>query len=234
MTATAVVIPFRDRGTDTLRKQNLECVVDHWWQEHGERAHVVSDGRSGAAPFNRSAAYNRAIAELNADVYVFTESDMLISPGQIEAAVAMTQQRDAGLIIPFIAYHYLGERNSGLVRSGAEPANLEPDRIISGGRSIGAINVVSRTALLRVGWWDESFEGAWFDDDAMKIAFEMCAGATTWVQGCAWHLHHLSSGSGAHLSADDRAATARNRARCELYRQARTPEQIRKLTRGEA
>ncbi|HEX7425479.1 MAG TPA: glycosyltransferase family 2 protein, partial [Mycobacterium sp.] len=44
-----------------------------------------------------------------------------------------------------------------------------------------------------------------------------------------WHKPGLG---GSHLTAEDKAATARNKERLELYRQATTPERIRELTAG--
>ena len=73
---------------------------------------------------------------------------------------------------------------------------------------------------------------AWYDDVAMKIAFEVCAGSTRWVDGSAWHLWHKPGLGGSHRTAEDKAATARNKERLELYRQATTPERIRELTAG--
>ncbi len=82
-------------------------------------------------------------------------------------------------------------------------------------QSIGAINIVSRATLNKVGGWDECFEGNWYDDVAMKIAFEKVGGITRWVDGPAFHLYHLPGHTGDHLTDADRAATA---ARCGRHR----------------
>lgn len=227
-TAREVVIPFRDRG-DPLRRANLERVLDHWNDVHEVSPLVVSDGREGDAQFCRSAAYNRAAELLDTRVFVFAEADMLIPPLQLDEAVARAcAQR--GLVVPFDQYRYLSAQDSRKVREGAHPHLFEPERVIDHGRSIGAINVVSRATLDSVGRWDESFEGSWFDDNAMKIAFDICAGPTRTVVGPAYHLYHLPGWTGDHLTPADRQATARNRARYDLYQQATTPEQIRSLT----
>lgn len=225
----AVVIPFRDRGTDPLRTANLMCVIEHWEESHRDPPYVVTDGRSGAAQFNRSAAYNRAVRDIDLDLFVFTESDMLIDWQQISDAVveAMTAP---GLVVPFTQYHYLGEEASARVRAGADPATVPAERVHDGGTSIGAINVVSRATLEKVGRWDECFEGSWFDDNAMRRAFDVCAAPTRWITGPAYHLYHLPGWSGEHLTSEDKAATERNRARWVKYQQAHTPEDIRALT----
>lgn len=229
----AVVIPFRDRGRDPLRSRNLDAVLEHWERDHDTTAHVFSDGRSGDAQFNRSAAYNRAVAALpDVDVFVFTESDMLVDAEQIEQAVGVALAQP-GLVVPFTEYRFVDETHSDHYRAGLVPYQTLPfTRQISHGRSIGAINVVSRAALDLVGRWDESFDGAWYDDIAMCHAFAVCCHPTRWVKGSAYHLYHAPSGSGDHRTEDDVRATTRNQARSSLYQAARTPEQVRQLTLG--
>jgi hypothetical protein len=157
---------------------------------------------------------------------------MLVPYSQIRQAVAMSAAAP-GLVVPFIQYRYLTSEDSGLVRAhDIEPGDCIPESTMDNGKSIGAINVVSRETLDAIGQWDEVFEGAWYDDVAMKIAFEVCAGPTRWVDGPAWHLWHKPGLGGSHLTAEDKAATARNKERLELYRQATTLERIRELTAG--
>ncbi len=231
-----VVIPFRDRGTDPLRRQNLDAVVKHWEHIHDTTPVVFSDGRTGSEQFNRSAAYNDATRSLSdADGYVFAESDMLISPHQVENAIELAQE-SPGLVVPFTEYRYLGAESSAKVREGVQPGAFIPRWTMPDGRSIGAINVVSRMTMGMVGQWDETFEGNWYDDDAMKIAFEACAGPTRWVDGPAFHLYHLPGHRGDHLTPEDKAATAHNKSRLAMYRHLamgpNAQDAIRKLTRG--
>lgn len=230
MTCAAVVIPFRSRGTDYYREQNLSRVRDQW-ESYGYPLLIVDDGRSGDDQFNRSAAYNRGVRQADgADVLVFSESDMLIDLDAIENAIDIAKELP-GLVIPFSEFRALSEEDSLRVRD----CQVDPEdcatTIIRGYRgSIGAINVVSRRTYSLIGCYDETFEGAWYDDDAMKIAFEVCAGPTRWVDGPAYHLYHLPSGRGDHLSDRDRGATWSNRRRFRQYQKARTPEQVRMLT----
>lgn len=226
---TAVIIPFRDRGLDPLRPQNLKRVADHW-SGYDCEIQAVSDGRAGAESFNRSAAYNQGVRRTDADIFIFSESDLLIDYAQIDRAVELAAATP-GLVIPFSWFMALPEEESRLVRDhGADPADVFSQPVRGHRGSIGAINVISRQTYDLVGGFDEAFEGAWYDDDAMKIAFEVCAGPTRWVEGSAHHLYHLSGGAGAHLSREDRAATSRNRLRLREYQRARSPEQIRRLT----
>ena len=227
----AVIIAFRDRGLDQLRSANLVRVAEHWAQYDCEIL-VVSDGREGDAQFNRSRAYNRAVEQTDAEVLVFTESDIIISHEQIDRAVKLAADAP-GMVIPFSWFMALSEEDSERVRDHQiDPVDCEKHPVKGHRGSIGAACVVSRDSYQVVGGFDEKFEGAWYDDDAMKIAFDVAAGPTRWVEGSAYHLYHLSGGTGAHLSRKDREATARNRLRLRLYQQAKTPGRIRELTGG--
>lgn len=227
--SVAVIIPWRDRHIDPLRPANLARVVAHW-RQYPSVTLITDDRREGTAQFNRSAAYNRGARETDADILVFTEADILIDFDQIDQAIVLARQAP-GLVIPFSEFLALSAEHSQEIRAGrCDPHNCVAP-VVKGYRgSIGAVNVMSRRTYDLVGGYDEQFEGAWYDDDAMLIAFNICAGPTRWVDGPAYHLHHFSGGHGKHLSAEDRAATARNRARLARYRRARTPEQIRALT----
>lgn len=233
MSAAHIVIPFRDRGRDPLRQANMHAVLD-WWQHSPWPVHVVDDGRTGDEQFNRSAAYNRGlelVRDAAAGVVIYTESDMLVPWTQIEAGVEAAAA-GLGLVVGFTSYRYLSGHDSARVRGGASPKHMVPESTMEGGASIGAVNIVSLDTMRAVGQWDETFEGSWYDDTAMFRAFDVAAGPTRWVAGPGWHLYHLPGWTGGHLTEADKAATARNAARCELYRQASTPERIRELTAG--
>ena len=232
---TAVIIPFRDRGTDPLRKRNLHTVLRHWQAHETNWAAIIvaDDGRTGAAQFNRSAAYNRGAATMStADVFVFAESDMLIDRHQIIQAADLATQA-AGLVVPYTEYRYLSEQDSQLVCDGANPHAMTPESVIPDKHRFwprtGPINVVSKQTLNLVGGFDEHFEGNWWDDRAMLHAFEVCAGPTRFVEGPAHHLYHLPGWTGKHLTREDKAATARNQHRYHQYLTASTPQQIHAL-----
>lgn len=227
----AICIPFRDRGKDPLRQENLRRILAHW-SDFGAPVTVTDDGRSGDEQFCRSAAYNRAAQHSDADVIVYTESDMLISFDQIRKGIRLAAKKP-GLVVPFTQYRYLSRIDSHKVRDhGGDPSSYRPEHVIDNGRSIGAINIVSRATIEAVGQWDETFSGSWYDDRAMHIAFNITAGQTRWVDGPAYHLYHLPGWKGSHLSAADKEATAANKRRYELYEYAGTPERIRQLTAG--
>ena len=232
--SVAVIIPWRAReGGDPIRLHNLDRVVEHW-QGYGCETIVSSDGRTGDAQFNRSAAYNRATMRgletaTTAEMLIFAEADLIVGYHQIDRALRLAE--DPGMVVPFSWFMALSEADSVRVRAyEADPTDCDAAPVKGHRGSIGAINVMSRRTLDLVGGYDEKFEGAWYDDDAMKIAFDVAAGPTRWVEGSAFHLYHRSGGTGQHLTPADRAATAANRRRLSEYRRARTPERIRELT----
>ena len=227
------IIPFRLReGGDPLRLQNLEA--SKRWVESLNLGpvRVVDDGRSGDAQFNRSAAYNRGWQSSDADVFVFYESDLLVPREQVVEGARLASE-NIGLVVPFSRFMSLEPDDSVKVRAGAiHPSEAKSEQVRGEKKSIGAVNIVSRETLNLIGQFDPSFEGAWFDDDSMEIAFRVCCGPTRFIDGPGWHMYHLPGANSDHLSDEDRAATGRNRQRWLKYRRARTPEQIRRLTCG--
>lgn len=227
----AVIIPFRDRGTDPLRSANLTRVLEHW-AGFCDDIIVVGDGRTGTDQFNRHMAYNRGAAQTAAPVLAFIESDMLLDHARLDAAVEMATEH-TGLVVPFTERHEFGPHESDLIRHhDADPRTLKAEVIKPKPRRTGAINVISRATLNAIGQYDPAFSGCWWDDRSMHRAFDICAGPTRWISGPAWHLYHLPGYEGAHLTPEDKAATAANRRRFGQYQRATTPEQIRALTAG--
>jgi hypothetical protein len=226
-----IVIPWRVRGRDTLRIANLH-VVARQWRDHGYAPLIVGDGRSGQAPFNRSAAYNLAVSMCpTTEVFVFAESDMLIDLPQVKQAITLAAD-EPGLVVPFTQYRYLSAKDSVEVRGGVDPHNCDPESIMDNGESVGALNVVSRETVDLTGGFDEGFRGSWHDDIAMEKAFRICAGPTRWIDGPAFHLYHLPGWTGDHLTDEDRAATRANKERWDLYQAADTAEELRQLVTG--
>lgn len=228
----ALIIPFRDRGTDPLRKQNLDCVMA-MWQKAGYLPHVFSDGRKGDEQFNRSAAYNRGVqANPDADVFVFAESDVIVGLSSLAIAIRRAAEKP-GLVVPFTTYVSLTPGGSINVRKRREDASTaQRSFTMANGSSVGAINIVSRETMELVGRWDEKFEGSWYDDNAMEQAFQVTCGETRFIEGEGYHLHHQPGWTGGHLTQEDVDATARNKERYQLYLKAVNTEEIRELTEG--
>lgn len=227
----AIVTAFRDRGRDPNRPANLKRIIAHWMDSPWDHI-VVDDGRTGDQSFNRSAAYNRALTLTDADILVYSEADLLVDYTQIQQGIELAAA-EPGLVVPFHQFLEICEEDSAKVRDfEMEPHQTRHQQVRGDYKSIGAVNIVSRESIAAIGRWPEEFEGAWHDDDACERAFTVCCGPTRFIDGPGWHLYHLSGGHGAHLSAQDRQATQRNKRRYRKYLQARTPQRIRELTAG--
>lgn len=235
----AFVIPWRDRGRDALRPANLATVRAYLDSLDLGPVFVVSDGRTGDASFCRHHAYNTGgdmAFNAGAETVTFYESDMIVHRDQLVDGIRLAAE-EPGLVVPFTQYRYLSPEDSEKVRAGADPFTFKPEYTMDNGSSIGAINILSRESIEAVGQWDTVPDGNGYDDNMMHRAFEVCCGPTRYVEGPAAHLFHHPGWYGlprAELTDEDRAATARNKARYQKYLRARTPEQIRALTMGRA
>ena len=229
-----VVIPHRDRGVDWRRQANLDSAIA-WWRAAGINPIVVDDGRTGTQHFCRSAAYNRGLETAGTDIVVFSEADMLIPIEQIADGVQLAAEHP-GLVVPFSRFMALTETAALKVRARQlHPADAHAEQVRGDRKSIGAVNIVSRETMRLIGGqYDPTFEGHAYDDDAMELAFRICCGPTRFVDGPGWHQWHVPGAFYAtpESTEADRAATEANRQRYMLYRQAKTPQRIRELTRG--
>jgi len=226
-----VLIPFRDRGTDWRRAANLEASLQ-WWRARGINPVVVDDGLAGDAQFNRSRAYNRGAELSKADILCYIEADLLIPVNQLYDAVRLASQ-GPGLVVAFSKFLAMIERDTELVRAGfIPPVQACAQQMRGDNQSIGAANIVSRRSLEMTGGFDENFSGHAYDDDATELAFRICCGPTRFVNGPGYHMYHLPGALYGSASEADLAATERNRQRFELYKQAKTPDDIKNLITG--
>lgn len=233
-----VIIPFRDRGADLRRAANLEVVMA-WWYAHGGDVVVVSDGGQGDQPFNRHRAYNRAVEQFpETDLFIFTEADMLIHSDQITEAAVLALEKP-GIVVPFTQYRYLSDATTAHVRNtfadlspkevaewwtlpASNPSSvfdIRPESTMEDGRSIGAVNVVSRRTLDLTGGFTEATSGNWYDDNITEEAFAfLTRSKTRFVKGPAVHLYHLPGWKGDHLTEADKKATAFNKSLLDQVR----------------
>jgi hypothetical protein len=233
-----IIVPFRDRGTDAHREANLEVVMAWWWAR-GLIPDVADDGLEGDAPFNRHRAYYNAVDDNpDIDTFVFTEADMLIHPLQIKNAVIRAAEHP-GLVVPFTQYRYLSQNTTEMIREvyhergvkeiaqwWSRPIHdpqsifsLTPESVMDNGKSIGAVNVVSRETLDLTGGFTEATSGNWYDDNIIEEGFTFLTGQPTrWVSGPAVHLYHLPGHKGDHLTDEDKNATYHNKLLLEQMR----------------
>ena len=144
--------------------------------------------------------------------------------------------RKPALVVPFTRYQYLSDsmtevlrddfRDTGAAktaefwaRKAHDPTSvfgLTPESTMEDGRSVGAVNVVSRETLQVTGGYTEMTKGNWYDDRIIEEGWRFLTGSRTqYVPGPAVHLYHLPGHSGDHnddhLTDEDRIATQRNK-----------------------
>lgn len=233
--SNAFVVAFRDRGVDQYRKRNFDYVRAYVESLDLGPVHIVDDGRTGTQPFCRHAAYNHGadIAfSAGATTITYYEADMIVPRQQLVDGIIAALETPR-LVIPFNVRHEYNAAQSERIMDGEDPTSFRAPIIKRAPRRIGAVNIISQDTYWSVGSWDAQMAGSWWDDRAMGIAFNVCTGnPEKWIPGPSAHLYHLPGYAGKHLTDQDKAATAANRARFTLYQQARTPEQIRQLTTG--
>lgn len=234
----SIIIPFR--GSDPHRQANLIKVLD-WLTPLALPMILASDSREDGQPFNRSAAFNEGMRLSPSEVYVFNEADMLVPHWQILAGVEDARD-ELGLVVPFSTYRYMSEDDSRQIIAGADPAGFGPEWIMDGGKSIGAVNILSAASVDLAGGFDETLEGHGYDDNCVHSAFETACAPTRYVIGDAYHLWHkmayapwerrTEAANPENFSDAEVRATTRNRLRYDMYRRARSAEDVRVLTAG--
>lgn len=249
--SAVIIVPWRDKG-DPWRRRNLEVVLKYLAEIDVAPVAVTPDGRSGSAPFNRSAAYNAGVRDNPAEVYLFHEADMIVPAEQLIEAIDLASGRcdsrfanhdPRGLFVPFTTYHYLSQADTERIHSrgiGVDPESV-PEYVMNG-RATGAVNVISAETMAAVGQWDETFTGWGYDDRAMVRAFHVTSGnPTRYIAGVAQHLWHVPGWSedspfrgGAQIVPSELGATDANRRRYELYRRTSDVGRMRELTGGRA
>jgi hypothetical protein len=190
MQPLAVIIPWRDSG-DQERRDNLAYVHEYYLGLEIGPVIVAGDGVSSGS-FNRSAAYNRGMAQVEAETYLWNEADTLLPAEQIEEAVTLARS-EPGNVLPFTERHELDPAQTrSVLRGRADPFMMQGGAAIFLDRSsIGQAGVTSRQTIDLIGGrWDEGFAGWGFDDNAMHHIFATLAGAPRWVGGKGIHLYH--------------------------------------------
>lgn len=144
----------------------------------------------------------------------------------------MTSARKTfGLVVPFTEYRYLSDSVTGFIRdtyNDMSPQDLadwwglptkdinsifdiRAESVMKDGKSIGAVNVVSRRTLDITGGYTEATSGNWYDDNIIEEGFSFLTRRTRWIKGPAIHLYHLPGWEGEHLTEEDKAATENNK-----------------------
>ena len=93
-----IIIPWRP---EPARQAACEWLVQYWAHRCGGRAVVLSsDGEKDGAPFNRSRAINRGVAQWPEHVCVIADADVLICDWSLNNAIQLAATHDR-LYLPY-------------------------------------------------------------------------------------------------------------------------------------
>lgn len=187
---TTIVIPWRSSGDPD--RDAAQHYVEHYYRDLAIGPVIITtDGRQPGQPFNRHAAYNRALTQATTDTIAWIEADTLIPKPQLILAAHLATQTP-GIVIPYTERHELDHTQTATVYAGTNPFTLTGQyAIYRDGTSIGQAGITSQhTITLIGGQWDERFQGWGYDDNAMHHIYATLAGPPRWTPGKGIHLWH--------------------------------------------
>lgn len=200
--SVGVVIPYG--GRDRYRARSLNYVIDYHRSSH--RTPWIRVGRDSGADFNRSAAVNRAVAELPAsvDLLIINDADSFVTPDQLREAVALAREAP-GLVRAYTRYRRLSRAAADRCRSWqqillADDSDIEWQQSPAYAHGVAAIQ---RACFEEAGGYDPKFTGWGYED----MAFELALDARWPDRRVPGDLHHHW-----HHAADDQSEAARRNA----------------------
>jgi len=179
----ALLVPRRAGIAD---RDRLWAFCRRWWEGFGW---PIVEGHHDGGPFNRSAAINRAAAEVPWEIGVIVDSDVICTLDAVQEAVDVAQT--GRMAVAGNRRHDLSAHGTQKVLSGYRGAW---DRWIRQTYTThwSSCVAVNRGLWEEVGGFDERFVGWGYEDDAFKIACETFAGPMHRVDAPIWHLHHAT------------------------------------------
>lgn len=199
-----------------------ERVWDHikrWWAETLPDLELF-EGFHTEGPFNRGAALNTAAALAREsgpfDAALLIDADVALDPRQVRAALAVANGTQS-LCLAYTDRHHLSRAGTEQILMG-NGGDWRQHIKTTYRDSCSSALAVSSNLFDAVGGFDELFSGWGWEDVAFRCAGELVSGVEmSQIAGPLWHLWHVVSAGN-----NQREPTfVANRARGELYRQAR-------------
>ena len=241
--AVTVVVPTRGRAA------YLEVTLDSLCRQRSRAAHellVVDDGSTDATPAvaerlgvrlirhgerrSLNAARNTGIREARADLIAFVDDDVLVPPGWLDALVAGAERHPeaeafGGPIRPRFEGHTpraCGREDPPITTLDLGPDDVEATMVW------GANFAVRRSAIERIGEFDESLDRAHGDEEDWLLRLRASGGRIVYLAGAG--LDHRRTAGDSRLAPLARAAYHRGRgARSSDHRRGRAPGLAREL-----
>jgi predicted glycosyltransferase involved in capsule biosynthesis len=136
-------------------------------------------------PYNKSWAFNVAVKEAKSDIIVFTDSDLIMDPNQFIEAVKLLEQYE--MVSPY----------SSVIELQPNENNYQLDQILLIDRPVleveqkicSGICIFRKSAILRIGGWNESFMGLGSEDDFQSHKVKNFLSWTECKNKC-YHFYH--------------------------------------------
>ena len=241
--AMTVVVPTRGRAA------YLEVTLDSLRRQRTETPHellVVDDGATDAtpevaerlgarlirhgAPRGLNAARNTGLREAGAELIAFVDDDVLVPPGWLDALVAgAARHPEADALGGPIRARFEGRAPRGCGREDPPITTLDLGPADTEATMVwGANFAVRRTAVERIGEFDESFDRGHGDEEEWLMRLRAAGGRIVYVADAG--LDHRRAAGDSGLAQLARAAYHRGRgARSSDLRHGRAPALGREL-----
>jgi cellulose synthase/poly-beta-1,6-N-acetylglucosamine synthase-like glycosyltransferase len=140
-------------------------------------------------PYNKSWAFNVAVKESKSDIIIFADSDLIMNPNDFMESIKLLEQYE--MVNPYSSVIDLQPQESNL---GLEQILLidRPGRGETDHQKVplcGGICIFRKSAILRIGGWNESFMGWGAEDDFISHKVKNFLSWTESKNKC-YHLYH--------------------------------------------
>ena len=140
-------------------------------------------------PYNKSWAFNVATKEAKSDIIIFADSDLIMNPNDFIESVKLLEQYE--MVNPYSSVIDLQPQESGLQLEQIllidRPGRGETDH--QKVPLCGGICIFRKSAILRIGGWNESFMGWGAEDDFISHKVKNFLSWTECKNKC-YHLYH--------------------------------------------
>jgi len=140
-------------------------------------------------PYNKSWAFNIATKEAKSDIIVFADSDLIMNPNEFIESIKLLEQYE--MVNPYSSVIDLQPQESNLpleqILLISRPGRGETDH--QKVPLCGGICIFRKSAILRIGGWNESFMGWGAEDDFQSHKVKNFLSWTECKNKC-YHLYH--------------------------------------------
>ncbi|MEH7384970.1 galactosyltransferase-related protein [Bacillus sp. JJ1521] len=188
----SLLIPFKSDGS--VRDANFNW-IRKYYNNLCPKVEICI-GINTENPFNRSKAINIAAKQATRDIFVIVDADIFCDPDSIIDSISYLNKYR--MVIPYKNLIRIseGDTNELVQTNPTWPLKKEltrTDHVYTEDYS-GGIMIISRSAFMRIGGFDERFVGWGGEDDAFYLAFNTICGQFKRLNHTIYHLWHQPLG----------------------------------------